>query len=415
MNEHRPAPAPDAEITRRLGLRLAKRPSRRLTIWIGIAAAAVLIGIGLYYFLGRTAATGYVTAVVARGDLTVTVNATGTLQPQDEVDVGAEISGLIDKVNVDFNDRVKKGQVLAELDTDQLKAKLAQSRASLASAQANVKQFQATLVQTRAKASRTEELFKHNAIAQQDLETAQADLQRANANLQKANADASLAAAQLQADQTTLDKAIIRSPIDGVVLNRNVEPGQSVAASFQTPVLFTLASDLSRMQLQVDIDEADIGSVHEGQSATFTVDAFPQRHFNAKLVSLHNSPKTANGVVTYQGVLIVDNSAHLLRPGLTATADLLISNIHGALLVPNGALRFTPADKFLTAAPPLPDAKEGQKIGRVWILEANKPVPRTVTIGRSDGRSTEIIPGDLKEGDNVITDVKTQTGGAGAG
>ncbi len=414
MNEYRPTPEPDAEMTRRLGLRLkVRRPSTRLTIWIGAIAAAVLIGVAVFYFFGRTATTGYVTAPVTHGDINVTVNATGALQPQDEVDVGAEISGRIDKVMVDFNDHVAKGQVLAELDTDQLRAKLAQSKASLASAQANVKQFQATLTQSRAKANRTEELFTRNAIAMQDLETARADLQRAVANLQKANADASLAAAQVEADQTTLSKATVRSPIDGVVLNRNVEPGQSVAASFQTPVLFTLASDLSQMQLQVEIDEADIGSVHEGQSATFTVDAFPQRHFNAKLVSLHNAPKTANGVVTYQGVLIVDNSTLLLRPGLTATAELLVANIHGALLVPNGALRFTPNDKLLAAAPPLPESREGQRVGRVWILQVGKLVPRVVTIGRSDGKATEILSGELKDGDNVITDVKTQATGAG--
>lgn len=402
MNDQ--SPTPDAEMTSRLGLRPSQKRWSRGTVWSVIAALVLLTGAAAYMIWGRSTSSEYVVEKVTRGDLVVTVNATGTLQPRDQVDVGAEISGRIETVAVDFNDRVKKGQVLAELDTDQLEAKLAQSRASLAASRANVQQSQATLEQTRSKAARTEELFKRNAVAMQDLENVRADLQRAQANLQKATADASLAAAQVAADQTSLSKAIIRSPIDGVVLNRNVNPGQSVASSFQTPVLFTLASDLSQMQLQVDIDEADIGSVHEGQDATFTVDAFPQQTFNAKLVSLHNAPRTANGVVTYQGVLIVDNSTHLLRPGLTATATLLVAHVGKAILVPNGALRFTPSADISAKAPPLP-GKEGERYARVWILDKDMPVPRTVRIGRSDGRVTEILSGDLKEGDSVITDV----------
>jgi HlyD family secretion protein len=191
------------------------------------------------------------------------------------------------------------------------------------------------------------------------------------------------------------------------VLDRKVQQGQTVASQFQTPVLFTLASDLSRLKLEVDIDEADIGQVREGQTATFSVDAFPQRRFDARLTSLRNAPKTTNGVVTYLGVLEVDNSAGLLRPGLTATADILVAEADDALLVPNGALRFTPPGGD-ASAPPLVPANNGELVGRVWVMENAKPVPRDLRIGRSDGRNTQVLSGDLMPGDDVIVDTATR-------
>jgi HlyD family secretion protein len=221
------------------------------------------------------------------------------------------------------------------------------------------------------------------------------------AGVAKAKADVQNAMALAAVYETQLGKAVIRSPIDGVVLDRKVEPGQTVAAQFQTPVLFTLASDLSRMQLQVDIDEADIGVVREGQAATFTVDAYPQRRFDAKLISLRSAPKTVNGVVTYQGVLEVDNGENLLRPGLTATVDILVAEAKDALLVPNGALRFTPP----RAPPPQVAARNGEIAGRVWVLQDGKPASRDLKLGRTDGTRTEVLAGDLKPGEAVITDL----------
>jgi HlyD family secretion protein len=337
----------------------------------------------------------------------VTVSATGTLQPESQVNVGAEISGRVDSVNVNFNDPVRQGQVLAVINTDQIRAQLAQAEAALAAAKASVMTSEATVTETADRRTRAQGLFTRGIVSQQDLQTAEADYARAVAAVAKAKADVQNAAAQIAAHQTTLGKAAIRSPIDGIVLDRKVEPGQTVASSFQTPVLFTLASDLKNMQLQVDIDEADIGQVHEGQMATFAVDAFPQRRFQAQLVSLRNAPKTDNGVVTYQGVLSVDNSEGLLRPGLTATADILTGESQDALLVPNGALRFTPPAAAATA-PPLQRATNGQAVGRVWVLIAGKPVARDLRIGRTDGRVTEVIAGDLKAGDRVITDTQTR-------
>jgi HlyD family secretion protein len=411
MNETRPIQEADPEMKRRLGLESAKTAMRsNRKFWIGGAAALAMFLLGLYFFVGRDTPVDYATAKATRGDLTVTVSATGTLQPRDRVDIGAEISGRVANVFVDFNDRVKKDQILAELDTEQLRAKLAQSQAALASARANVVQQRATVEQERTEAARAEELFRRNALARQDLESAQADLARAAAGLQRSNADANLAAAQVASDQTALSKTAIRSPIDGMVLNRQVEPGQSVAASLQVAILFTLASDLTQLELQVDIDEADIGSVREGQHATFTVDAYPQQRFNATLIAVHNAPKTTEGVVTYQGILLVDNSSALLRPGLTATADILIEQVKDALLVPNGALRFSPDPQIAALAPALPQAPNGEMAGRVWVLQDSMPNPRTLRLGRSNGNFTAILSGDLAEGEDVIVDLRAGPG-----
>ena len=404
MNEQ--APLPDAEILDRLGLPSPKRRRRGLIAIAALVIVAATAGAG-YYFFGGSAATTYVTAEVVRGPLVVRVSATGTLQPEDQVDVGAEISGRLDRVAVDFNDRVAKGQVLAVINTDQIRAQLAQSQAALNAAKASVTTNEATVVESRERRDRAQALSARGIVSTQDFQTAEADYARAVASVAKARADVENATAQVRLHETSLDKAEVRSPIDGIVLDRKVQQGQTVAASFQTPVLFTLASDLARMELEVDIDEADIGQVREGQTATFSVDAFPQRRFDATLVSLRNAPQTTNGVVTYQGVLQVDNASGLLRPGLTATVDILVSETEDTMLVPNGALRFTPPAGD-ASAPPLVPSNNGELVGRVWVLENGKPVPRDLRIGRSDGRTTQILSGDLAPGSAVIVDTAVQ-------
>ena len=409
MNDQ--VPLPDEDLAERLGLELKprRRWGRRL-LWPAILIGLVLaIGAGIYFWRAQGPAA-YVTAAVARGPLVVMVSATGTLAPEDQVDVGAEISGRLDAVNVDFNDRVKKGQVLAVVNTDQIQAQLAQAQALLNANRANVTNDEATVRETLDKRDRARALLAIGGIPTQDARVAEASYDRAISSLAKARADVENAVAQVRLYQTQLGKALVRSPIDGMVLERRVSTGQTVAATFQTPVLFVLASDLSMLQLAVDIDEADIGLVHEGQTATFTVDAYPQRRFSAKLTSLRNSPKTTNGVVTYQGVLTVDNSAMLLRPGLTANVNILVSETEDALLVPNGALRFTPESEAKAA--PLAQPGNGEVMGRVWVQSENKPAARDVKIGRSDGRNTEVLSGDLHEGERVITDV-TRRGTAG--
>jgi len=329
---------------------------------------------------------------VTRGRLVVTVSATGTLQPRDQVDVGAEISGRIDALYADYNDHVKKGQKLAKINTEQIEAQLAQSRAAL-------EQAKATYDQSSHNYPRTEALAKSNAASKQDLDNARADLLRAKANV-------NLAAAQVRANETLLSKATIYSPMDGVVLDRKVSRGQTVVAAMQTPVLFTLASDLSQMELDVDIDEADVGQVHSGQHATFTVDAYPGRQFDAKLVSIHSAPKVMRGAVTYRGVLLVSNPRGLLKPGMSATANIVASTLANALLVPNMALRFVPALGVANAPP----AANAAGHGRVWTLENGRLRPHDLTLGATNRHLTQVVSGDLATGEQVVTDVKAPQG-----
>jgi HlyD family secretion protein len=262
----------------------------------------------------------YVTEPASRGDLTVTVTATGTVEPTNEVELSSELSGTIASVDADFNDTVKKGQVLAMLDTDQLKANVELAKATLAVRQSDVDQAETTLSEKESLLNRATQLAAKAISSTETLESAKADNDRATAALAAAKANLAIASANLEIAQSNLDKACICSPVDGVVLVRNVEVGQIVASSFSAPVLFTLAEDLSKMQVEVAVDEADIGSVGNGEPATFTVEAFHNRSFPATITEVRLSPETVEGVVTYKAVLSVDNSEQLLRPGMTATA-----------------------------------------------------------------------------------------------
>ena len=385
-------PGPDAEMRSRLSLGKPGSKRRRRFIWIGLALVAVA-GIGFAMFAGRKPVE-YVTQSVTRGPMAITVTATGTLAPRDSVDVGAEVSGKIDAMYVDFNDHVKKGEVLARINTDQIQAQLDQARATLAQAQATVEQDKATF-------NRYQALIKTNAISPQTMEQAKADYDRALAGV-------AMAQGQVQQDQTLLGKATIVAPIDGVVLDRKMSQGQTVTAGFTTPVLFTLASDLSQMELDVDIDEADVGLVKPGDAATFTVDAYPNKIFHAKLISVHNAAQTVQNVVTYKGVLLVQNQELLLKPGMTATATILADKIADALQVPNAALRFIAPDEISSAAPPL---SGDPSAGRVWMESGKTIKPHDLRIGPTNGRSTEVLKGDLKPGDKVVTDTKSSTPG----
>jgi HlyD family secretion protein len=388
VNDVRATPTPDRVLESRLGLG-RKRTRRRLWLWIGLALLAV--GAATWFYLRSGAAHTYVTKPVTRGTLAVTVSATGTLAPRNQVDVGAEVSGRIDKLMVDFNDHVKKGEVLALINTDQYAAQLQQARASLA-------QAEATLQQTSLTHARDAELGRRDAVPRELLNTSTGDLARAVAGV-------NLARAQVQQDQTLLSYCTIYSPIDGVVLDRKVSAGQTVAATFSTPVLYTLASDLSQMELDVDIDEADVGLIRSGAKATFTVDAYPTRLFSAWLVSIHNAPKTVQGVVTYQGVLRERNEGRLLRPGMTATAEIEAATIRNALLVPNAALRFVPPEDVKKSAPPAPPTLNGLNGGRVWTENGKTLKPHDIRLGATNGRSTQVLTGDLKVGDEVVTDL----------
>ncbi|HZJ15996.1 MAG TPA: efflux RND transporter periplasmic adaptor subunit [Chthoniobacteraceae bacterium] len=401
----------DAELA--ATLRLGEKSRGWRGRWLLAAALAFLLlagGGGYYgYRLVRGRAPQFQTAPATRGDLTVLVTATGTLKPVSQVDVGAEISGRIESVPADFNQHVKKGEPLAELDTRQLRAQVERSQASLEVAEAAVKLAQATLAEMRSNLTRSEELAKAKLVSEQEVDTTRAAFGRAEANIASAMAQVSAATAVLNADRTNLEKAVVRSPIDGMVIARKVEPGQTVAASFQTPILFQLAEDLARMELHVDVDEADMGLVKEGQEATFTVDAYQTRHFPARILSLRNDPHTVQGVVSYEAVLEVDNAEGLLRPGMTATASIVTETRKDALLVPNGALRFTPPNAKLPKSANVEPLKRTERENHVWTLRNGKPEAIAMKKGVSDGRSTEVLSGEITPGLLLLIDVVEKT------
>ncbi|HQI81404.1 MAG TPA: efflux RND transporter periplasmic adaptor subunit [Deltaproteobacteria bacterium] len=420
---------PDTDITTTLGVEGPahgrKRPLGRILGGIGLAV--VVVSAVAWMFSNGDDKYSYTTKESSRGDLVVSVSATGNLEPTNQVDVGSELSGIVRSVEVDYNDHVEKGQVLAWLDTDKLAAKALQSRASLASARSNVLQAQATLREKRNDLDRLKRVFEQSGgkvPSRNELEAAEAALLRAQADEDMARSKVTEAEATLEVSETDLNKAAIRSPINGVVLARSVEPGQTVAASLQAPVLFTLAEDLTKMELHVGVDEADVGEVKEGQEAMFTVDAYPERRFPARVTQVRYGSQTSGGVVTYKAVLVLDNSELLLRPGMTATADIIVKRITSALLVPNAALRFSPpADERdknekksdssmiskLFPRPPRGAQKSKQEKANpreqtVWVLKDRKPVPVKVTTGATDGSMTEIVRGDIAPGTALVVD-----------
>ena len=391
MNEQSQDSLAGSELVQRLGLG-APKPKRRIKKWMWwTGGIAVVLIAGYLAFAGGGPKSTYATQPVTKGALTLTVSATGTLAPRVQVDVGAEVSGRIDDLYVDYNDHVAKGQKMAQINTDQIVAQLDQGRATLS-------QNQATLVQAEATFKRDEALLKGKALSQQQYDTAHADYLRAQAGVAQA-------AAQVQQYETMLQKATIYAPIDGVVLDRKVSKGQTVVASFNTPVLFTLASDLTQMELDVDIDEADVGEIRAGQKAQFTVGAYPDTNFAAKLIMVHVGAQTVQNVVTYKGVLLVDNAKLLLKPGMTATAEIITGRLPTATLVPNAALRFVPAADAIKG---MPAAPVGPGLGRVWTTVDGKTLkPHDLHLGGTDGHSTQVVKGDLVPGDKVVTDTKT--------
>jgi len=420
----------DFDIGQTLGIDQSSDRKKRLKWWLIIVLLVIASVSGTVVWKGTKNSNSmqYLTQKVQRGNLIVTVTATGALEPTNQVDVGSELSGIIKTVEVDYNDRVKVGQILARLDTDKLKAKVLQSKASLESARAKVLEAQATVKETGDQLVRLKEVWELSnkmVPSQQDLDAAQALLHRAKAAEATAKAQVSQAQATLEADETDLAKTVIHSPINGIVLTRNVEPGQTVAASFQAPVLFTLAEDLTKMELHVDVDEADVGQITKGQKAVFSVDAHPGRTFPARITQVRYGAQTVNGVVTYKTVLNVDNSDLSLRPGMTATADITINKVENAIMVPNAALRFVPSIKEKEAPssggslinkllprrhrPPSRQRKDStanNRLQHIWTLRDGKLIAVAISIGASDGRMTEVTSGDVEPGMPVVIDTK---------
>ncbi len=415
------------EIKNKLGL--GQAAGRKKLLWL-VMAALIFVGITAFalYPNNKEVDIQYETVQPERGELVVKVNATGTIKPVNQVDVGSELSGTVRVIKVDFNDQVSNGQILAQLDTEQLEARVVQARATFDMAKAKLLESEVTLFEMQRQLERCQKLSKKKLCSPQEMDTANAAYRRAMASHASANAQVAQAEGVLNVDENNLKKAIIRSPINGVVLSRSIEPGQTVAASFQTPVLFTLAEDLRQMNLHVDIDEADVGQIRDGLKASFTVDAYPGKRFPAVITEVRFAPRNESGVVTYEAVLEVENRDLLLRPGMTASADIITHHVEDALLVPNSALRFNPANgakkkeanrSVLAASmswhprsaqkkrPGKIKLKDGQ--AQVWTLRDGEPAPLSVTLGLSDGRQTQILSDELDENVELLTGVAGPT------
>ncbi|MBU6467033.1 MAG: efflux RND transporter periplasmic adaptor subunit [Burkholderiales bacterium] len=432
------ASTPPTDLQSLLGDDHPPRWWQRSSLWIGLAALLLAAG-GVYYWQVQNqekSAPAYVTTPITRGNITLTVSANGTLQPTRSVNIGSELSGTIKRVLVDVNDRVKAGQVLVELDASKFSDQVTRSRAALAASQAAQAQSVATTQEARAALVRFEEVAKLSGgkvPSATELDSARAALDRAVAAEDSARANVVVARATLSTDETNLSKASIRSPIDGVVLSRSVEPGNAVAASLQAVTLFSVAENLAQLELDANVDEADVGAVAVGQKASFTVSAYPTRRFPAAIERVAFGSTTTNNVVTYVTTLKVDNSDLALRPGMTAVATIVATERKDVLLVPNTALRFSPVGSapakggsaqsggILSKMMPRPP-RSGAKTVRsdsnspgtrqIWLLKDGQPEALSVTTGISDGRVTEVSGEGLEPGLPVITDQRSSGAGA---
>ncbi|MFC5051138.1 efflux RND transporter periplasmic adaptor subunit [Rubritalea spongiae] len=413
----------------------SRSKTKRLLISLILLAVLALI---LWKFLGANAASNskgpnFRTSTITRGDVSLTVTATGNLEPTNEVTVGSELSGTAREVYVDYNDRVTKGQAMMRLDTTTLENSLKAGKADLEAAKANLAEATATLEEAEATLTRQKELHtlsEGRIPSKSELSTTEAAANRAAAEVLSAKASIAAAQAQINIIQSNLEKSIIRSPVDGIVLSRSIDAGQTVAASYSTPELFVVAEDLTQMKLEVTVAEADIGRVESGQSANFQVDAWPERNYEAEVLKVSYGSDETDNVVTYSTELTVSNEDLSLRPGMTATADIHVSHHSEVLRIPVAALRFKPtppeenqkalaANKksFLSKLMPGPPRrssgggrpkgdnpktrdKNGSSI--IWILQDGHPTPLEVTLGLSDGSYTEVIADGLSEGTEVI-------------
>jgi len=417
----KPGPETAVAIEQVLGLDSRGRPRRRNRRRWFYAIAALAVTGGFYaawsWMSAGSATIVYNTVPAARDSLTVTVSATGTLQPLTQVDISSELSGVVRSVLVNENDLVKQGDVLAELDTTRIVSQVDGARASALAAEARVEDARTTLKESEQALARAQQLATRGMVAEQALETATATRDRAASAVKMAEANQAIAEAELKQRETDLEKSKIYAPIDGIVLTRSVDPGQTVASSLQAPVLFIIAADLRKMELKAAIDEADIGGVASGQKARFTVDAFPERSFDALIRDIAYASVTTEGVVTYDARLAVDNAELLLRPGMTATVSVVTRQANGIITVPAAAFRFRP---------PVVERNSGWSLQRLfmprmrrggsrpqsgpvstdgtrtlYVLQDGVPQPVKVKTGSTDGEKTEILSG-LTEGDQVV-------------
>lgn len=376
----------------------------------GLLLLAVAGG-GLYLLFGRPEAPAYKTAKVQRGDIVSTVSATGNLAAVVNVQVGTQVSGTIRKIYVDYNSPVKQGQPIAQIDPAIFEAQVEQALGNYQAALANVEKAKVTLADTRRTLGRNRELIAGDFIARAELDNAQTAHDAAVAALQAAEAAVVQTSGALKQARTNLAYSTIRSPVDGTVVSRNVDVGQTVAASFQTPTLFNIAQDLTRMEIDTSVDEADISRVKEGQTAYFTVDSYPEIRFEGQVTQVRSAPVVSQNVVTYVVVIGVDNRDLKLKPGMTANVTLEVDHRQGALRLPTAALRFKPKTPAAPAAAPpgQPPAKSKAPVARrVHVLGPDgKPTPVAVKTGIGDGNAVELTEGELREGDEVIVEQVT--------
>lgn len=371
-------------------------------IWIGVGALA-LIAILFFLFTGKkkTEEISFEFAKVEKANLQNSVTATGTIEPVTSVSVGTQVSGIVNKLYVDYNSVVKKGQVIAELDKTNLISQLNSAKASLQSAQANVQSAQASLNYQSSNFSRYTTLFNKGLVSADDYESARLTYLQAKENVTTSQQQVASAREEVARAQTNLGYATITSPIDGVVTSKSVEEGQTVAASFSTPELFKIAKDLTNMQVVADVDEADIGNVKAGERVEFTVDAYPNDKFYGTVTQVRLEATTTNNVVTYEVVISAPNGDLKLKPGLTANVTIFTAEREGVMSVPSKALRFTPT-KETVGNKKIADVNAKNK---VWTLEGETLKAHKVNIGMSDGLHTEILSG-ISAGKHIITDIK---------
>lgn len=376
---------------------------------IALGMIVAVICAGIWYFVQKDPKPKYKTESVRSGDLESMVTATGTVNAVKTVLVGTQVSGTLKDLYVDYNSPVKKGQLLAQIDPATFQAQVDQASANLLNAEANVKKSIATLEDSRRIYDRNKQLISGNFIAESDLDTSRTNVDVNKAQVEVAKAQVLQNRAALNQAETNLRYTKILSPVNGTVISRSVDVGQTVAASFQTPTLFTIAEDLTKMQIDTNVDEADISRTRVGQEVRFTVDAYQDIDFQGKVSEIRNAATVVSNVVTYDVVVQVDNVDLKLKPGMTANVSIITARKESVLLVPNSALRFRPKDTG--------ESKNGEirnrtgKGGRgqgIWVLENGKPVRKEIKTGINDGSFTEIVSG-LQEGMNVITSQDGQT------
>ena len=386
-------------------------PKKISTIWI-LVGGCFAIAVAAWLLSGnkKDEQVSFVTEEVAPANIQNSITATGSVEPVDTVAVGTQVSGIIDKIYVDFNSTVKKGQVLAVLDTKNLTSTLNSAKANLQSAQANMQSANAALGYQRANYNRYKALYQKGLVSANDFESARLSYRQAEEQVAMMKESVVAAQESVRTAQTNLGYATIVSPIDGTIINKYVAEGQTVAASFSTPELFGVARDLKKMQVLADVDEADIGDVRPGESATFTVDAYPDDTFQGTVQQVRLGGSTSNNVVTYKVVISTSNADLKLKPGMTANVTIYTQQKSGVLSVPTKALRFTPA-KETVGKMKIKDISNAKN--KVWTIEGNNIVAHQVNIGMSDGTHTQIVSG-VKQGQKVITGVDVKTDDAAA-